>query len=68
MTIFEKLNPSIQAQVVASIDGLIIKEKMTNMFGVEASMEKIHEHWLLGIISISKVKYTFIYVYFHLHV
>jgi hypothetical protein len=50
ITIFERLNPSIQVEVVASIDGLLIEEEeKTNMFGVEASMEKnIHGHWLLG--------------------
>jgi hypothetical protein len=48
MTIFERLNPSIQAQVVASVDGLLVEEKKTNMFGVGAFIEKNHEHWLLG--------------------
>jgi hypothetical protein len=49
MTIFERLNPSIQTQVVALVDGLlVIKKKKTNMFGVRASIEKIYEHWLLG--------------------
>jgi len=49
MTIFERLKPSIQTQVVASIDGLLVKEKKkTKMFGVRAFIEKIHEQWLLG--------------------
>ncbi len=41
MTIFERLNPSIQAKVVASIDGLPIEEEeKTIMFGVEAYVEE----------------------------
>ncbi len=39
MTIFERLKPSIQVEVVVSIDGLPIKDK-TNMFGVGAPMEE----------------------------
>lgn len=66
MTILEMLNPSIQAQVVALVDGLLVQEKKTNMFGVGAFMEKNHEHWLPRNYFILKVKYTFIYVYLHL--
>jgi hypothetical protein len=42
MTIFERLNPSIQTQVVVLDDGirLPIEEDDTNMFGVGASMEE----------------------------
>jgi len=36
MTILESLNLSIQAKVVASIDGLFVEEEETNMFGVGA--------------------------------
>jgi len=39
MTIFERLKPSIQAEVVVSIDELPI-EKKTNMFGVGACVEE----------------------------
>ncbi len=39
MITFERLNPSIQTQVVVSIDGLLVEEDETNMFGVGASME-----------------------------
>jgi hypothetical protein len=47
MTIFERLNPSIQAHVVASIDGFLVEEDETNMFVVGASMEKYS--WALVI-------------------
>jgi len=40
MTIFESLNLSIQAKVVASIDGFFVEEEETNMFGVGAYVEK----------------------------
>jgi hypothetical protein len=40
MTILKSLNPFIQAQVVTSVDGLLVEEEETNIFGVEASMEK----------------------------
>jgi predicted regulator of Ras-like GTPase activity (Roadblock/LC7/MglB family) len=40
MIVFERFNPSIQAEVVVSIDGLLVeKEKKFNMFGVGATME-----------------------------
>jgi hypothetical protein len=47
MTIFERLNPSIQARVVALVDGFLVEEDETNMFGVGASMEKYS--WALVI-------------------
>jgi len=49
MTIFERLNPSIQAKVVASIDGLPIQEtkKIQHVF-VGAFMKNPHGHYLLG--------------------
>jgi hypothetical protein len=41
MTIFERLNLSIQVEVIASINGLLVEEEEeTNMFGVGASMEE----------------------------
>jgi len=40
MTVFERSNPYIQAQVVALVDGLPLQEVETNMFGVGAFMEK----------------------------
>jgi hypothetical protein len=36
VTIFEKLNPSIQTQVVALDNGLLVQEIETSMFGVGA--------------------------------
>jgi hypothetical protein len=60
ITIFERLNPSIQVEVVASIDGLLIEEEeKTNMFGVEASMERIFMgigYW--GNVFVLEVGYT----------
>jgi hypothetical protein len=47
MEFFERLNPSIQAHVVASVDGFLVEEDETNMFGVGASMEKYS--WALVI-------------------
>jgi hypothetical protein len=40
MIVFERLNPYIQAQVVALVDGLPLQEVETNMFGVGAFVEK----------------------------
>ncbi len=40
MTNFERLNLSIQAEVVGLVDGLPIEEDETKMFGVGAFMEK----------------------------
>jgi hypothetical protein len=40
MTVFERSNPYIQAQVVALVDGLPLQEVETNMLGVGAFMEK----------------------------
>jgi hypothetical protein len=39
-TIFERLNPFIQTQMVTSVDEFLVEEEKTNMFGVGASMEK----------------------------
>jgi hypothetical protein len=47
MTIFERLNPSIQAHVVASVDRFLVETDETNIFGVGASMEKYS--WALVI-------------------
>jgi hypothetical protein len=38
MTIFERLNPSIQAHVVVSVDGFLVEKDETNMFVVGESM------------------------------
>jgi hypothetical protein len=49
MTIFERLNLSIQAKLVVLIDGLFVeKEEKTNMFGVGASVKESSQQWLLG--------------------
>jgi hypothetical protein len=47
MTIFERLKPSIQVEVVVSIDGLPIKEE-TNMFGVGAPVEESSQTLVIG--------------------
>jgi len=47
--------------MVASVDGLLIKEEKTNMFGVGAFMEEFHRYWLLG-----NYLYFEIWLYFHL--
>ncbi len=52
MTIFERLNPSSQAHVVASIDGFFVEEDETNMFSVGASMEKYSWALVIGELSL----------------
>jgi hypothetical protein len=53
MTHFEKLNPSIQVEVVASIDGLPIEEeKETNMFVVGAFVKESLHALVIGELSL----------------
>jgi hypothetical protein len=53
MTIFERLNLSIQVKVVASINGLLVEEEEeTNMFGVGASMEESSWALVIGELSL----------------
>jgi hypothetical protein len=53
MTTFERLNPSIQAKVVVSIDGLPIEEEEeTNMVIVGASMKEFSWALIIGELSL----------------
>jgi hypothetical protein len=49
MTIFERLNPIVQARVVAPINGSTFEDEneKTNMFNIGACIENLHGHWLM---------------------
>ncbi len=49
MTIFEHLNPIVQAHVVAPINGSIFEDEneKTNVFDIGASIKNLRGHWLM---------------------
>ncbi len=61
MKFVEQLNPTVQAQAIAPIDGFAFEDEETNMFGIGASIEE--SLWAWVIIELSLFWRLFIHLF-----
>lgn len=61
MKFVEQLNPTVQAQAIAPIDGFAFEDEETNMFGIGASIEE--SLWACVIIELSLFWRLFIHLF-----